>query len=162
MAPCQHEELKNCFRASNRWSDRLDDLIAFHRRYGAGILAKYRAFYWDHTADCLRGIAEPDPVTLPDLIGYEAERADVIENTLQFLDGSPANNVLLYGDRGTGKSATVKALLNEYHERGLRLVEVSKTQLFDFPHIIRRLKERGWKFIVFAVSEYPVFSRLRH
>lgn len=147
---CRHEELRNGIMASSRWSDRLDDLIAFHRRYGAGILAKYQAFYWDHTAGCLRGIDDPDPVTLSDLIGYEAERADVIENTLQFLDGWPANNVLLYGDRGTGKSSTVKALLNEYHERGLRLVEVPKTQLFDFPDIIRHLKVRGKKFIVFV------------
>jgi hypothetical protein len=150
--PCPHEGLKNSISSSSHWGDRLDDLIAFHRRYGAGIFARYRAFYWDHAdgAGCLRGIADPDPVTLPDLIGYEAERADVIENTLQFLDGWPANNILLYGDRGTGKSSTVKALLNEYHERGLRLVEVSKSQLFDFPRIVRQLKERGHKFILFV------------
>jgi predicted AAA+ superfamily ATPase len=148
--PGRHEDLRNGIMASSRWSDRLDDLIAFHHRYGAGILAQYRAFYWDHSAGCLKGIADPDPVALSDLIGYQAERADVIENTLQFLDGWPANNVLLYGDRGTGKSSTVKALLNEYHERGLRLVEVPKTQLLDFPDIIRRLKARGKKFIVFV------------
>jgi predicted AAA+ superfamily ATPase len=147
---CRHEELRNSIMASSRWSDRLDDLIAFHHQYGAGIFARYRAFYWDHTEGCLRGIADPDPVTLSDLIGYEAERADVLENTLQFLDGWSANNVLLYGDRGTGKSSTVKALLNEHHRRGLRLVEVTKTQLFDFPDIIRSLKERGQKFIVFV------------
>jgi hypothetical protein len=146
----RYEDLRNSIIASSRWGDRLEELIAFHRRYGAGILARYRAFYWDHAAGCLRGIADPDPVTLADLIGYETERADVIENTLQFLDGWPANNVLLYGDRGTGKSSTVKALLNEYHERGLRLVEVPKTQLFDFPDIIRNLKERGKKFILFV------------
>lgn len=147
---CRHEELRNNISASSRWSNRLDDLIAFHRRYGAGIMAQYRAFYWDHDEGCLRGIADPDPVTLADLIGYEAERADVLENTLQFLDGWSANNVLLYGDRGTGKSSTVKALLNEHHERGLRLLEVPKTQLFDFPEIIRSLKERGKKFIIFV------------
>jgi predicted AAA+ superfamily ATPase len=166
--PCRHDDLKNSIAASSRWGDRLDDLIAFHRQYGAGIFARYRAFYWDHTdgAGCLRGIADPDPVTLSDLIGYEAERADVIENTLQFLDGWPANNILLYGDRGTGKSSTVKALLNEYHERGLRLVEVSKAQLFDFPRIVRQLRERGHKFILFvddlsfedSESSYPALK----
>jgi predicted AAA+ superfamily ATPase len=138
--------------ASGRWSDMLESLIAWHRQYGAGIFARYRAFNWNPEGgeDCLQGISDPDPINLSDLIGYEDERADVIENTLQFLDGWPANNVLLYGDRGTGKSSTVKALLNEYHERGLRLVEVPKTRLFDFPEIIRRLRGRREKFIIFV------------
>jgi predicted AAA+ superfamily ATPase len=149
---CQYEQLRHNFRSCSRWSDRMQDLLSFHSRQGAGMFARYRGFYWNHTdgEGSLQGIANPDPVTLSDLIGYEAERATVIENTLQFLDGFPANNVLLYGDRGTGKSSTVKALLNEYHERGLRLVEVSKTQLFDFPEIIRQLQGRGRKFIIFV------------
>ncbi|MGB9793080.1 MAG: ATP-binding protein, partial [Thermacetogeniaceae bacterium] len=79
----------------------------------------------------------------------EAERAEVIENTIHFLSGFPANNVLLYGDRGTGKSSTVKALLNEFHERGLRLVELPKEYLSDFPEVLRKLKGRCLKFIIF-------------
>ena len=149
---CRYEELNHSFQESNRWSDCLEGLISFHRQNGAGIFARYRAFYWDHAdgAGCLRGIADPDPVALSDLIDYETERAEVIENTLQFLNGWPANNVLLYGDRGTGKSSTVKALLNEYHQQGLRLVEAPKTRLLDFPAIIRQLKDRGEKFILFV------------
>lgn len=151
-APVRQEDLIDGIASSSRWSDMLESLIAWHRQHGAGIFARYRAFNWSPGGgeDCLQGIADPDPVTLSDLIGYEDERADVVENTLQFLDGWPANNVLLYGDRGTGKSSTVKALLNEYHKRGLRLLEVPKTRLFDFPEIIRRLRGRREKFIVFV------------
>jgi predicted AAA+ superfamily ATPase len=83
-------------------------------------------------------------------MGYEAERARVIENTLQFLKGFPANNALFYGDRGTGKSSTVKALLNEYYSQGLRMIEVPKTYLTDFPLIISLLKNRPEKFIIFV------------
>ncbi len=148
----RYEELSRSFQESSRWCDCLDGLISFHRQNGAGIFAQYGAFYWDHAdgAGCLKGIANPDPVALSDLIDYETERAEVIENTLQFLNGWPANNVLLYGDRGTGKSSTVKALLNEYQQQGLRLVEVPKTRLLDFPAIIRELKDRGEKFILFV------------
>jgi hypothetical protein len=96
------------------------------------------------------GVASPDPVRFSDLISYELERRDIIENTLHLLDGKPANNILLYGDRGTGKSTTVKALVNEYHDRGLRLVEVPKKLLGDFPLIIRHLAGRNLKFILFV------------
>jgi predicted AAA+ superfamily ATPase len=95
------------------------------------------------------GVGSLDPVRFSDLISYGAEREDIIQNTLQFLDGKPANNILLYGDRGTGKSTTVKALVNEYHARGLRMIEVPKRQLGDFPYIIRQLVGRNLKFILF-------------
>ncbi len=81
---------------------------------------------------------------------YQNERSMVIANTLQFLKGYPSNNVLLYGDRGTGKSSTVKAILNEYHTQGLRMLEVPKASLADFPLIIRHLKDRTQKFIIFV------------
>jgi uncharacterized protein len=87
---------------------------------------------------------------LQDLVSYDLERSEVINNTLQFLKGFPANNILLYGDRGTGKSSTVKAILNEYYNQGLRLIEVSKSHLIDFPEIIADLKERKQKFIIFV------------
>jgi len=96
------------------------------------------------------GVESPDPVRFSDLVSYELEREEVIRNTLHFLDGRPANNILLYGDRGTGKSSTVKALANEFHARGLRIIEVPKSLLSDFPVIIRRLAGRSLKFILFV------------
>lgn len=134
------------------WGQCIEALTDFYRQQGTGVFARYRAFYWVHegSSGYPRGIDEPDSVTLSDLIGYEAERAEVIENTRQFLQGYPANNVLLYGDRGTGKSSTVKALLNEYHTRGLRLIEVPKANLVDFPQIVSNLWGRLQKYIIFV------------
>ncbi|HEX2998940.1 MAG TPA: ATP-binding protein, partial [Armatimonadota bacterium] len=98
----------------------------------------------------LEGIETPDPIRLSDLIGYEQERDLLLRNTEHFLAGMQANNVLLYGDRGTGKSSSVKALLNEYAERGLRLIEVPKHQLGAFPRILRLLRGRPERFILFV------------
>ncbi len=83
------------------------------------------------------------------MIGYEEERKIVIENTEAFLKGFPANNVLLYGDKGTGKSSTVKALLNEFYKEGLRLIEINKNDIKDLSYILDIIKDRGVKFILF-------------
>lgn len=83
------------------------------------------------------------------MIGYEEERKIVIENTEAFLKGFPANNVLLYGDKGTGKSSTVKALLNEFYKEGLRLIEINKNDIKDLSYILDIIKDRGMKFILF-------------
>jgi predicted AAA+ superfamily ATPase len=88
-------------------------------------------------------------VRFSDLSGYEDQRAIVIDNTLRFLEGKPANNILLYGDRGTGKSATVKALCNEYADRGLRLLELRKQDLFHLTRILVALSSRALFFILF-------------
>jgi hypothetical protein len=133
---------------SESWPDCAGALARFHNHCGSGIFSKYRAFVWKNGT--FAGVESPDPVRFSDLISYELEREDVIQNTLHFLDGRPANNILLYGDRGTGKSTTVKALINEYHGRGLRMIEVPKGQLADFPLIIRQLTGRKLKFILFV------------
>ena len=130
------------------WPDCAGTLAEFHRCFGSGIFSKYRAFVWKEGT--FAGVESPDPVRFSDLISYELEREDIIQNTLHFLDGKPANNILLYGDRGTGKSTTVKALVNEYHGRGLRMIEVPKRLLADFPLIIRQLTGRNLKFILFV------------
>ena len=134
------------------WQDSLEELKKFHKTYGSGLFAHYHAFVWEKSdgPGHLKGIDSPDPITLNELVDYQSERSRVIENTLQFLKGFPANNVLLYGDRGTGKSSTVKAILNEYHSHGLRMLEIPKAYLADFPLIIRLLKNRAQKFIIFV------------
>ena len=147
--------IKALLISSRDWSDCVTELAGFHRQHGSGIFSRYRAFVWRRVQEnggqgVLVGIEAPDPVMFSDLIGYELEREDVIQNTLHFLDGKPANNILLYGDRGTGKSTTVKALVNEYHSRGLRMIEVPKRLLTDFPLIIRQLTGRNLKFILFV------------
>lgn len=151
-SPNHINHLQEKFLTSNRWDECLEDLKNFHKRYGCGIYARYSAFVWERADGhgYLKGIDNPDPITLDELVDYQNERSRVIENTLQFLNGFPANNVLLYGDRGTGKSSTVKAILNEYHTQGLRMLEVPKAHLADFPLIIRQLKNRAQKFIIFV------------
>lgn len=91
----------------------------------------------------------PDPQRLSDLYGYERERQAVIRNTLALLEGRHAQNVLLYGDAGTGKSSTVKAVVNEFSDRGLRLIEITKDQLRDMPKIIGEISDDPLKFIIF-------------
>ncbi|MCB8817441.1 ATP-binding protein [Desulfosporosinus shakirovi] len=151
-SPAHIQQIKELFSLSNHWDECLDELNHFYKNYGCGLFARYIAFVWEKTdgQGYLKGIDSPDPITLNELVEYQKERSRVIENTLQFLKGFPSNNVLLYGDRGTGKSSTVKAILNRYHTQGLRMVEVPKAYLADFPLIIRHLKNRAQKFIIFV------------
>ena len=149
-------ELKAHLAAVADWPALLPELAAYYARVGAGLFGRYRAFRWlrgrddDRGHGHLEGIPAPDPIRLDQLIGYERQRELVLQNTEQFLAGFPANSVLLYGDRGTGKSSTVKALLNAHAERGLRLVEVAKDDLADFPRIIGLLRDRPERFILFV------------
>jgi len=122
-------------------------LAAFHQRWGSGRMAAYAAFRWQDGH--LLGIPQPDPIRLEHLHSYEAERQVVLKNTERFLSGLPADNILLYGDRGTGKSATVKALLWRYAAAGLRLVELPDRHLSDIWQVFSLLSERGHKFLLF-------------
>lgn len=129
------------------WEDKLDDLIDYHRKNGYGMYSKYNAFAWrDHS---LYPIAETDPIQLSDLKNYEDQRQKVIDNTESFVNGYPANNVLLYGDRGTGKSSTVHAVLNAYAPVGLRMIEISKSDIPDLTMMREMLSESPMKFIIF-------------
>ncbi|OBR95465.1 ATPase family associated with various cellular activities (AAA) [Clostridium ragsdalei P11] len=150
-SPGYVRDVKQKLYNSDNWDECVDDIQDFHNHYGCGIFARYRAFIWEHIEGkgCFKGIENPDPIDISDLIGYEREHQIVIENTLQFLNGFFANNVLLHGDRGTGKSSTVKAILNKYYTQGLRMIELPKSYLVDFPNIIRKLKNRPEKFIIF-------------
>jgi predicted AAA+ superfamily ATPase len=147
-------ELLDLFPADGGWGAAVPAFTEYLRRRGAGFLGSYRFFRWEW-ADASMGllslspVKNPDPVRLEDLAAYEAQRSVVLANTLRFLEGRPANNLLLYGDRGTGKSATVKAICNEYADRGLRLLEVHKGDLSQIPAIMELLSSRGRRFIIF-------------
>lgn len=137
-----------------RWETREADYAAAYARRrrevgkkGYGMFARYHVFTVENGT--LVPVHCPDPQRLSELPGYEAERAKVIANTKALLAGLPANNVLLYGDAGTGKSSTVKAIGNEFAAEGLRLVEVKKNQLYQIPAVIESLAENPLKFVLF-------------
>lgn len=138
--------------AAPDWAGLAREVAAYFASNGVGLFGRHRAFRWVtlNGEGRLDGVAAPDPVRLIDLVGYELEREPVVENTRQFVAGASANNVLLYGDRGTGKSSTVKALLNEYQSQGLRLIEVAKEDVDDYPEIIALLRGRRERFILFV------------
>jgi len=127
--------------------DCIPQMAEYYRGNGCGMYARYRAFIWrDHK---IQPVAYPDKQTLSDLKGYELPRKMAIDNTLAFLQGYPANNCLLYGDRGTGKSSTVKAMLNEFYPQGLRVIEMPKEFLMDFPALVDQIAALPMKFIIF-------------
>ena len=124
-----------------------DSLTQFYKDHGAGQFARYRAFLWEDGA--LVPVADPDCPRPEDLLGYEHQRGMVEENTRLMLMGRQANNVLLFGDGGTGKSATVKSMLYLPGMEDLRLIEVEKENLTGMPQLIRSLEGRRQKFILF-------------
>lgn len=132
----------------DNWGDAVEDLAAYYQRYGSGLFAQYRAFRWQ--GGQFIGIRYPDPIKLSTLVGYESQRDTLLKNTEFLLSGEMALHVLLYGSRGSGKSSLVKALLNEYKERSLCLVEVAKSDLKDLPEIVEHLRGVPQKFIIFV------------
>ena len=128
-----------------------DIITDYYKRYGYGALAMNRAFRISDEDDELRllPISNIDNVMLDDLLGYEQQKQELRDNTLAFLKGKKANNVLLYGDAGTGKSTSVKALINEYFDSGLRMIEIYKHQFGKLSAVIRANKNRNYRFIIF-------------
>lgn len=124
-----------------------DRLTQFYRDHGAGEFARYRAFLWEEGR--LVPVADPDCPRPEDLLGYEHQRSQVEQNTRLMIAGRQANNVLLFGDGGTGKSATVKSMLYLPGMEDLRLIEVEKENLTGMPELIRSLAGRRQKFILF-------------
>jgi uncharacterized protein len=123
------------------------ELLAGHfARHGAGPYGRHRAFLWREGR--LLAVSRPDPVSLAELVAYEREREPLIRNTERFLAGLPAHHALLYGLPGTGKSSTVKAIMNEYAD--LRLVEVKKEDLAELPGVLEVLGGRGRRFVLFV------------
>ncbi|CAN5880621.1 ATP-binding protein [soil metagenome] len=129
------------------WGVCAELLADYYARNGAGSFGRYQAFRWGDGR--IQPVPHPDPVRLAELIGYDAEQEQLIRNTRRLITGLPSHHVLLYGLPGTGKSSTVKALVNEYSDNGLRLVEVSKDDLRDLSAVLHELQSRGPSFIVF-------------
>lgn len=124
--------------------------MEYYKIYGCGDMADYRAFFWDDEKMQLAGIQYFETMKLDDLIGYEYQKEMLLSNTKAFVDNKPANNVLLVGARGTGKSSGVKAVVNDFFDAGLRLVQLTKEQLIYLPKIMQNLRDFSTKkFIIF-------------
>ena len=123
----------------------------FYRAYGVGMFGLSKAFRIKSLPDGAEflPINNTDKVMLSDLVGYELQKKKLIDNTEAFVKGLPANNVLLFGDSGTGKSTSIKAILNEYYDQGLRMIEIYKHQFRDLSAIIARIKNRNYRFIIY-------------
>ena len=125
-----------------------EELAAFYQENGAGLYAKYRAFLWEEGQ--LVPVADPDCPHPVELLGYDQQRKQVLDNTRLLVEGKPSNNVLLFGDGGTGKSATVKSMLYLPSMENLRLIEIQKENLVGMPRLIRSLAGRRQSFILFT------------
>lgn len=124
--------------------------VNYYTKYGYGEIASYPAFCWNSKRQKLQGIRHFEAMDFADLIGYDFQKEQLINNTLAFINHRPANNVLLVGARGTGKSSGVKALANAYYSDGLRLIQMQKSQLSDLPGIMANLRQFASKrFIIF-------------
>jgi hypothetical protein len=130
----------------------MDDMVQFYKDFGVGKLGLHKAFRIDHDAKnkvVIEPITRIAHVKLDDLVGYEIPKQKLIENTEAFVEGRKANNCLLFGDAGTGKSSSIKGILNQYYDRGLRIIEVYKHQFKDLNEVIAQLKNRNYKFIIY-------------
>ena len=138
--------------AAARDENEIFDLVTgFYKAYGVGMFGLNRAFRIQNRGSGVEflPINNTDKVLLKDLIGYELQKQQLVENTEAFLNGIPANNALLYGDAGTGKSSSIKALINEYYDSGLRMIEIYKHQFRDLSAVIAAVKNRNYRFIIY-------------
>ncbi|MBP1743218.1 MAG: putative ATPase superfamily [Firmicutes bacterium] len=129
-----------------------DCVTGFYRDYGVGMLGLNKAFRISSIGEgriefC--PINNMDKVMLDDLIGYEIQKKELTDNTEAFVEGRKANNVLLFGDSGTGKSTSIKAVVNQYYDRGLRMIEIYKHQFKDLSTVISQIKNRNYRFIIY-------------
>lgn len=128
-------------------------MAAFYGEYGVGKFGLNKAFRIIEKEDEHQFIIDPiinvEHVYFKDIVGYEAQKQKLIENTEAFISGKEANNVLLFGDAGTGKSSSVKAILNEYYGQGLRMIEVYKHQFKALSDVLEQVKDRNYKFIIY-------------
>ncbi len=145
------KELSRTIAAAADKEEIFSVVTAFYRDYGVGLFGLNKAFRLQEIngEQTLVPITNTEEVHLDDLIGYDDQKAKLIENTRAFVEGRKANNVLLYGDAGTGKSTSIKAILNEYYKDGLRMIEIYKHQFSELAGLISRIKNRNYKFIIY-------------
>ena len=127
-------------------------LTQFYKEFGVGKLGLHKAFrveHPEHEEVQIVPITNIAHVHLDDLVGYENAKKKLIDNTKAFVEGKKANNCLLFGDAGTGKSSSIKAILNQYYDQGLRMIEVYKHQFQDLNDVIAQIKNRNYKFIIY-------------
>lgn len=132
-------------------SDFKDKVTQFYKEFGVGKFGLHKAFRIDHDEEGVKilPITNITHVYLEDLVGYESAKKKLIDNTEAFLAGKPCNNCLLFGDAGTGKSSSIKGILNRYFEDGLRIIEVYKHQFKDLNDVIAQIKNRNYRFIIY-------------
>lgn len=129
-----------------------DEITGFYRDYGVGMFGLNKAFRVkekDGNEVEFVAINNMDKVMLDDLVGYEIQKQKLVDNTAAFVAGRKANNVLLFGDSGTGKSTSIKAIVNEFYPQGLRMIEIYKHQFKDLSNVIAQIKNRNYRFIIY-------------
>ena len=143
--------------------DFFDIVTGFYKDFGVGMFGLNKAFrIRENTSGDLTflPINNMDTVMLTDLVGYELQKEKLVENTRAFVRGAKANNVLLYGDAGTGKSTSVKAIVNEFYDQGLRMIEIYKHQFGQLSNVIAQIKNRNYRFIIYmddlSIEEFEI------
>lgn len=164
------QELSNLIEEASNEMEIYDIVTDFYKRYGVGKFGLNRAFRlsYDENSDFIIPITSLDDVTLDNLVGYEMQKKKLIRNTEAFVNGKKANNVLLYGDAGTGKSTSIKAILNQYYDKGLRMIELYKHEAKYLSKVISQIKNRNYRFIIYmddlsfeeSESEYKYLKAL--
>lgn len=140
-------EAGECAPSFKMFDGSLKNVAQYYKENGCGIFARYKAFIW-RDGD-IQPVLHPDRIDMDSFTGYEIQRDMVVNNTKSFIEGKSCNNCLLYGDKGTGKSSTVKAIANEFRKDGLRIVEIPKERLIDFPILVDKIAALPMKFIIF-------------
>ena len=144
-------ELAERFNADTTPEEMKGTLAQFYKEYGVGKFGLHKSFRVVHDDEGVKiePILNIAHVKLSDLVGYEIPKQKLVENTEAFVEGRKANNCLLFGDAGTGKSSSIKGIANEYYDRGLRIIEIYKHQFQDLNEVISQIKNRNYKFIIY-------------
>ncbi len=145
-------DLSTRLDAATTTQEFFDIVTGFYKDFGVGMFGLNKAFrLGERVGSCPQflPINNMDKVMLDDLVGYELQKAKLIDNTKAFVEGRPANNVLLFGDSGTGKSTSIKAIVNEFYPQGLRMIEIYKHQFKDLSSVIAHVKNRNYRFIIY-------------